>query len=79
MALNFYSDNRRAPGDWLLALDDDTKLKRRSSSFLQTMIEQQSYTKTWDVSKLSAEVVAIMLVERRKMRLFTTFIPSDFS
>ena len=60
VAPNFYRDNRRAPGDWLLAPDDDTKPKCRSSSFLQTMINQQSYTKTADVRKPPADVVASM-------------------
>ena len=57
------------------------KPKRRSSSFLQSMIDQQSYTTTGEVRKPSIDVITRARQERSKIRVRpnTTFLTSEIS
>ena len=61
--------------------DENLKPSRRSSSFLQSMIDQQSYTKAQGIRKPSTEVVARLREERTtsKPRPNTTFLHSEIS
>ena len=80
VAANFYSDNCRAPGDWLVAgswwwHEAETSKEQ----FLADDDRSAELHEDRNVRKPSAEVMACMMEERRKTHPSTTFIPSDFS